>query len=178
MLLNPTNQPGVLKIRSHFLRYEFAELTHLRIILSNFKNAKTSSSTFENCSLVHQARRNKTVFETHSCPILLDHRTTRIKLRPSTRTIAYQPYVLAKKFTATHIDTKTISLLRFQIYPRIKLLNFYSTRVNCVIFINISPLHLSMSNSIPISWLGLVGRVYANGPGDQGSIQGRVKQKT
>ena len=41
-------------------------------------------------------------------------------------------------------------------------------------------MHVCMYVSIDLSirLFGLVGRVFANGPGDQGSIQGRVMPKT
>ena len=40
------------------------------------------------------------------------------------------------------LSSRTISFLCFQIYPKIKVLHFCSTRMNCVIFINTSQLYM------------------------------------
>ena len=97
-------------------------------------------------------------------PYFLNRRTNRIKLRPSTLTIAYQLYVQAKGSLLNNF------IPLFSGLSKNKTSVFCSTRFYSVIFMNI----LFSNNQVT----GLKSRVFANNLGDRGSIPGRAIPKT
>ena len=84
------------KKRGNFLRLELAELMHVCMIFPNAIKSKHLQTHLRTVHLSPGKDVINCVSEFHNSLILLDRRTTRIKLRVSTLTITYQLHALSK----------------------------------------------------------------------------------